>query len=115
MLYDGFIGNGDRTLCERVLSSAPEELAAQAFPFEDRRLPELLFRFRARNFPDTLSGDETAQWHEHCREQIERGPFTLQQFEIELAVERARPEVTSVTLAALNELEIWVMALSARG
>ena len=115
MLYDGFIGNGDRALCERVLSSAPEALATQAFPFEDRRLPELLFRFRARNFPDTLSEDETAQWHEHCREQIERGPFTLQQFEIELAEERARPEVTSVTLAALNELETWVMALSARG
>ena len=94
MLYDGFIGNGDRALCERVLSSSRRHWRHRPF-LEDRRLPELLFRFRARNFPDTLSEDETAQWHEHCREQIARGPFTLQQFEIELAEERARPEVTS--------------------
>jgi hypothetical protein len=39
----------------------------------------------------------------------------LQQFEIELAEERARVGVTGATLAALNELETWVMALSARG
>jgi hypothetical protein len=39
----------------------------------------------------------------------------LQQFEIELAEERARPGVTSATLAALDKLETWVMALSARG
>ena len=91
-------------LRERVLSSSPEALATQAFPFEDLRLPELFFRFRARNFPDTLSEDETAQWHEHCREQIERGPFTLQQFEIELAEERA-DRGDQCELAALDKLE----------
>jgi len=33
--------------------------------FEDKRLPEMLFRYRARNFPDSLSAQELAQWEEY--------------------------------------------------
>ncbi|GIR14560.1 MAG: hypothetical protein CM15mP25_3150 [Gammaproteobacteria bacterium] len=85
------------------------------FSFADQRLPEMLFRYRARNFPDTLSDEEAAQWREHCQLQWQEGSFSLAQFETELAEERARPEVTEITLAALNQLEEWVRALSVEG
>src|SRR5471032_647562 len=57
-LYDGFIGDRDRRLCEQVRTAEPEQLAAGSWPFDDERLPELLFRYRARNFAHTLSIDE---------------------------------------------------------
>ena len=32
--------------------------------FADERLEEIFFRYRARNFPDTLTVDEQARWHD---------------------------------------------------
>ena len=38
------------------------ELAEDDFHFEDARLPEMLFRYKARNFRETLTSDEQEQW-----------------------------------------------------
>lgn len=66
MLYSGgFFGDADRRTMDRVQRASPEELASTSFVFEDPRLPEMLFRYRARNFPDSLSPKERAQWEEH--------------------------------------------------
>ncbi|CAI8339670.1 MAG: Exodeoxyribonuclease I [Halieaceae bacterium] len=115
LLYNGFVSDGDRSLCERAIAEDPTALGGQSFPFTDPRLPEMLFRYRARNFPHTLSDAEAAQWREHCQLQWQEGSFSLTQFEAELAQERARPEVTENTLTALNQLEEWVRALSVEG
>ena len=50
---------------EQIRASSPAELADNSFPFSDSRLSEMLFRYRARNYPDSLSPDEQAQWEEH--------------------------------------------------
>jgi len=41
-------------------------LAGSAFKFTDDRLPEMLFRYRARNYPETLDTDELQRWNEFC-------------------------------------------------
>ncbi len=65
MLYSGgFFSDGDRRTMQSVVSSSAEELAHSSFVFQDARLPEMLFRYRARNFPDSLSMEEQAQWEE---------------------------------------------------
>jgi len=46
------------------------ELGTQTWSFDDKRLPEMLFRYRARNYPETLNEDELAQWMEHCRDRL---------------------------------------------
>ena len=115
LLYDGFVSDGDRSLCDQAIAEDPAALTSQSFPFADQRLPEMLFRYRARNFPDTLNDAEIAQWREHCQLQWQEGSFPLAQFEAELAEERARPEVTETTLTALNQLEEWARALSVEG
>lgn len=67
MLYSGgFFGNADRATMNQVRKATAKQLAAQTFIFEDARLPELLFRYRARNFPETLNTDEQADWKEFC-------------------------------------------------
>ncbi|MBB5017195.1 exodeoxyribonuclease-1 [Chitinivorax tropicus] len=65
MLYSGFFGPKDKAQINKIRASTPVELARQHFDFEDSRLPELLFRYRARNFPETLSDAEAAQWAEY--------------------------------------------------
>ncbi|WP_456404818.1 exodeoxyribonuclease I [Thiolapillus sp.] len=69
-LYGGFISEHDRRLCEQVLRTAPEALAALHPLFEDGRLPELLFRYRARNWPETLTAEEKQRWEEYRRHRL---------------------------------------------
>ena len=65
MLYSGgFFGASDKRLMDQVRESSAEDLASSTFPFEDPRLPEMLFRYRARNYPESLSPEELAQWEE---------------------------------------------------
>ncbi|MDC8757366.1 exodeoxyribonuclease I [Janthinobacterium fluminis] len=64
-LYGGFISNDDRRLLESLRKESPQRLASARPSFGDARLQELLFRYRARNFPATLSADEAERWEEH--------------------------------------------------
>ncbi|NQX90093.1 MAG: exodeoxyribonuclease I [Halioglobus sp.] len=71
MLYSGgFFGDRDKKTMEEVRSQSPEGLAASTFVFEDERLYEMLFRYRARNFPDTLNAEERDEWEEFRYQRI---------------------------------------------
>lgn len=71
MLYSGgFFSDTDKRLMKAVRLSAPEGLAQADFPFEDARLPELLFRYRARNYPHTLSAEEQQRWQQFCYQRL---------------------------------------------
>ena len=72
-LYGGFIGNEDRRALERLRALPGGELAGKRPAFADARLDELVFRFRARNFPQTLTDAEQAQWQEHCAHRLHDG------------------------------------------
>ena len=62
-LYGGFVGNDDRRLLQRLRGLSPEALADKHPAFADERLEEIFFRYRARNFPDTLNDEEQVRWH----------------------------------------------------
>lgn len=66
MLYSGFFDEADKKLMAQVRRSSPAELATKTFAFKDTRLSELLFRYRARNFPETLSSLEYQKWRSFC-------------------------------------------------
>ncbi|MCF5709047.1 exodeoxyribonuclease I [Pseudomonas syringae] len=115
-LYDGFIRDRDRRLCEQVRLSDPEQLAHDAWPFDDARLPELLFRYRARNFPHTLAPEEQQRWHQFCQTRLQRpesgAPNTVHAFSnalVELSVS-ATPE----QLAILSQWQDHVQLLRER-
>ena len=88
-LYEGFIGDRDRRLCEQVRRAEPQRLAEAVWPFDDGRLPELLFRYRARNFTATLSVEEQQRWRTFCQQRLTQpeygAPNTLEQFNQALA------------------------------
>jgi exodeoxyribonuclease I len=82
-LYGGFVGNNDRRTLQRLRGLAPEQLAQARPAFDDARLEELLFRYRARNFPDTLDEAGQARWLQHRSERLHQGVhggLTLQAF-----------------------------------
>jgi exodeoxyribonuclease-1 len=66
MLYSGFFDEADKKVMAQVRRSSPAELATKTFAFKDARLTELLFRYRARNFPETLSSLEYQKWRSFC-------------------------------------------------
>jgi exodeoxyribonuclease-1 len=94
MLYGGgFFTDGDKRKMQQVHDSAPEELGKQTWVFEDKRLPEMLFRYRARNYPETLNAEEQAQWQEHCRARLQEGEAGNRTFDEFFAeIERIRSE-----------------------
>jgi exodeoxyribonuclease-1 len=71
-LYGGFVGNTDRRTLDRLRGLGPDKLA-KAVAFDDARLEELLFRYRARNYAQTLSDDELARWEAHRAAQLHEG------------------------------------------
>ncbi len=82
-LYGGFVGNEDRRLLMRLRALPAAQLAERRPAFADARLDELFFRYRARNFPATLSAAERAQWDEHRAHRLHQGDGgsqTLQAF-----------------------------------
>jgi exodeoxyribonuclease I len=72
-LYSGFVGNSDRRALERLRRMGGDELASARTGFDDARLAELVFRYRARNFAQTLSEAERARWAAHCVERLHQG------------------------------------------
>ena len=71
MLYSGgFFDSHDKALFQRIRQLMSEDLGQQDFNFHDSRLPEMLFRYRCRNYPDLLSTEESQKWREYCIEKL---------------------------------------------
>ena len=71
MLYSQFISNNGSLQSAKVHNTEPSELASLSKGFVvDAQLPELLFRFRARNYLETLSSDELERWNNYRFERI---------------------------------------------
>ena len=66
----GFFSEADRQKMAKIRMTSPEQLAKSEFNFTDSRLPEMLFRYRARNYPETLSADEQLRWNDFCNNRL---------------------------------------------
>ena len=73
-LYGGnFFSHSDKAQMEILHQLPIEQLASHPFKFQDPRLSTLLFRFRARNYPQTLTTQEQQKWQQHCQDKIQSG------------------------------------------
>lgn len=88
LLYAGFISDQDRRLLPEIRQAVGETLSHTQWPLQDQRLQDLLFRYQARNFPDTLSAAQMNSWMQFCRQrlagELPGAPRTLQVFRTEL-------------------------------
>ena len=112
MIYSGgFFSGQDRRLMEKIRSTTPGKLAQLSFPFKDSRLEEMLFRYRARNYPDTLSLDEGRLWQKQRLERLERPAdsrqLTPETFKLEISTARLSHAGDKHALGILDQLEDW--------
>ena len=115
MLYDGFIKPDDRKICDQVLKSDPENLGSLQSAFSDPRMPELLFRYRARNWPGTLNKAETAQWKAFCEQRWQDAEgqigINLKSFGQQLAAMSIDPELDENQRALVDALLDWPLEI----
>jgi exodeoxyribonuclease-1 len=112
----GFLPDADKRLLAQVRATPPEQLGTRAFPFRDARYPELLFRYRARNWPETLNADERARWEAFRQARLTRHTaltsLTLDDYFSRLAELRNDPQAQG-KLALLDQLQAWGEQLAA--
>ena len=110
-IYRGFVGDADKRLMPRLRSALPNELAGFASALHDSRYPELLFRYRARNFPQTLTPDEHARWSEFRRARLTQETaltsVTADAYFAEIAAARADATLNGEQRVLLDQLESW--------
>lgn len=87
-LYGGkFFSHSDKAQMEILHQLPPEQLASHPFTFQDERLTTLLFRYRARNYPLTLTNEEQQKWQQHCQNRIQfggKGSLSADEFMIKI-------------------------------
>ncbi len=105
-LYQGFIQDSDRAQLERAKKLNGSDLSKSTWSFTDSRLNELVFRYRARNFPDHLNSEELEKWKGICFEKIAK---KMPVFNKEL--EELRSKVSNSEASILEQVQLWAQHL----
>jgi exodeoxyribonuclease-1 len=109
-LYDGFLPDADRRLFAQIRAASPQALPGFAARLTDPRMPELLFRYQARNWPGSLTSAQQALWDDYRRRRL-GSDIGLSEYSFEThreAIARlriARPQPRDQVL--LDALQAW--------
>jgi len=72
-LYDGFIDNSDRKICNQIQELSVDKLKDFYPQFKDTKLSKLFLHFKARNYPQLLSEEERDDWFEVVQGRVQEG------------------------------------------
>ncbi len=109
MIYSGgFFPDSDRALFKVIRNTPAKDLARLDLPFRDQRLYDMLFRYRGRNYPQTLSAEESQDWLEYRREKLLSAPVQ-ERFGQGLA--EARTSERPGSEGVIEDVEFWVKEL----
>jgi exodeoxyribonuclease-1 len=116
MIYSGgFLPDSDRREMARLRGLDPKELAHARFVFQDPRLEQMLFRYRARNWPETLDGGERGEWDAYRLERLTdpSGGASITLDDYQARIDRLRSEHAddARVLALLDALDAWAEML----
>jgi exodeoxyribonuclease-1 len=112
-LYSGgFFSRDDRRRMDEIISSDPASLAGFPLVFDDSRLPEMLFRYRARNWPELLSTrEERSRWEEYRGSRLldsdGGGSITLDEYLAKLDSLETDPQLSPEKKALIPQLLAW--------
>ena len=108
-LYDGFMTDRDKPKMSAVRACDGASIATFNPDFADERLRQLLPRYKARNYPQSLSADERAGWEQYRTERIaaDLPGFTK---ELQRLVPLAASDNQKQFL--LQELQLWAESIA---
>lgn len=105
-LYSGgFFSDADRKRMNALWAAAPLNELPSNLGFSDARLPIMAARFRARNWPESLSKTERASWHEEVLKRLEDKELvatTRQDFERQVARMAIEPDNSAMAQRLLD-------------
>lgn len=114
-LYSGpFFSAQAKSQMEIIRASEPEQLAALDLAWDDPRLKEMLFRYRARNFPHTLAHDEVIRWRQFCKQRLTDGGknlLSIDEFILELEKLASQNEQNARNMDVLKGLAHYIQNL----
>ncbi|MFV2055543.1 MAG: exodeoxyribonuclease I [Thiohalomonadales bacterium] len=111
-LYGGFFSNSDKVKLETIRTASYSDTVVYDMPFDDKRIPELIFRYRARNYPGTLSPQQKDDWNRfridrlHGREG--EVPFTVDSFNLIIQELKEDQNSDNTDLEILNSLDSYL-------
>ena len=110
MIYSGFFSPQDRQQLDQLKQMDAQQLNALDFRFKDARAEELIWRYRARHFTDSLTETEQQHWLQQVQQRLEV-KFGMD-FEYWFAhLEQLRAEHTSPqAIQVLDACEQFVLA-----
>jgi exodeoxyribonuclease-1 len=107
-LYSGgFFSRDDSQRIDTIRNTRPDKLGKLQFNFDDKRLTEMLFRYRARNYRETLSEQELKQWNDYRHEKFSNPATshrTMNQFLAEIHAIQQAPDTIGSQLVLLEDL-----------
>lgn len=111
-LYSGgFFSHEDSNRMDTIRNTPANELAALHLNFDDSRLEEMFFRYRARNYPETLNADEQQQWDAYRKQKFNEPSTshrTINQLRAEIETIQNAPDTIGTELVILEELTQWI-------
>ena len=116
-LYGGFLPNQDKGLLDEVRRATARDFSQQQFYFADQRYNQLLFSYRARYFPESLTAEEQQTWLDSCRWRLtdeQSGYLTLQQNRKTLDELLADTSLSDHKRGVLQALESWSQSVAER-
>jgi exodeoxyribonuclease-1 len=116
MLYSGgFFNDTDKKMMQQVRESDPNTLAELEFAFQDPRLEEMLLRYRARNYPWTLSDEQQSQWEQYRSDKLlvkdKRRLLTMKEFYEHLNSLYQDQNLATAQREILEELAIYAESI----
>ena len=110
MIYsNGFFSDNDRSLMQTVRATNPNDLGRLDLPFQDGRLHEMLFRYRARNYRKLLNQNELERWN--CfRQQRLTDKNARQRYDRDM--ELAKEKIVGGDEQVLSDLQRYVVELT---
>lgn len=111
-LYDGFISDNDRLEMINIHRLSVEDLAQASPNFSDERLKALWLRFKARNYPKTLTDEERSLWEQYRAQRIKSGPgITLAKYANRLKTLAEENISDKQKLFLLEELQLYAESI----
>lgn len=109
-LYDGFISGTDKSLMKNFRRACEKSQADAPFIFTDVRLQQMVLRFKARNYPELLSAQESELWSSFKAERLKNGgDGALSHVEFLDQISRLKTEFCDDAnkMKTLNDLEAY--------
>ena len=106
----GFLTPADRKRLDQLLREPVAQMAEATPEFDDERLEEMVFRFRARNYPDTLQDEEQERWETFRQERLlnpKKGWRSLEVFFADIQTRLQAEDLSSKDRTLLEELALY--------